>query len=89
MFIGKVVGNIVCSRKDERMTGSKLLIVEMLTAEGKRTGSYQIALDAIGVSGVGDSVYLSKGKEAGLPFRDQTIPTDLSVVGMIDRINLK
>lgn len=89
MFIGTVIGNVVCSRKDERLRGSKLLVVEMLTPDGRKTGNRQIALDGIGVAGQGDFVYMTKGKEAGLPFPDQAVPTELSVVGIIDRINLK
>lgn len=89
MFIGKVVGNIVCSQKDERLTGCKLLIVQMQTPQGRNTDNFQVALDSIGVAGTGDRVYLTKGKEAGLPFPDKTIPTELSVVGIIDKINLE
>lgn len=88
MFIGKVVGSVVCTRKDERLGGIKLLLIQMLTPEGKNKGGLQVALDGIGVSGVGDMVYLAKGKEAALPFRDKTTPTDLAVTGMIDAINL-
>lgn len=89
MFIGMVVGNVVCSKKDERLKSSKLLIVELVTPEGKRTGNYHVAVDGIGVAGTDDFVYLAKGKEAGLPFHDKTIPTELSIVGIIDKINFK
>lgn len=88
MFIGKVIGNVVCTIKDDRLTGVKLLVVQRQTPCGKPTGSLQVALDGIGVSGVGDLVYLTKGKEAALPFSDKTIPTDLAVTGIIDTINL-
>jgi ethanolamine utilization protein EutN len=88
MFIGKVVGNVVCNIKDERLEGIKLLIISLLTPDGKEKGSMQVALDAIGVSGIGDMVYLSKGKEAALPYTDRVVPTDLSVVGIIDTLNL-
>lgn len=89
MFIGKVVGNIVCTRKDEKLEGIKLLLISMQSPDGKDKGGLQVALDGIGVSGIGDHVFLTKGKEAALPFPDKTIPTELSVIGIIDKINLQ
>ena len=89
MFIGTVVGSIVCTHKDEKLEGIKLLLIRMQTPCGKNKGSLQVALDGIGVSGIGDHVFLSKGKEAALPFSDKTIPTELSIVGIIDKINLR
>jgi ethanolamine utilization protein EutN len=89
MYIGKVVGNIVCNQKDERLIGKKLMLVQLQSPDGKNTGVPQVALDGVGVSGIGDMVYLSKGKEAALPFKDKTVPTDLGIVGIIDTINLR
>jgi ethanolamine utilization protein EutN len=88
MFIGKVVGNVVCTMKEDRLAGIKLLLIQMQTPDGKNKGGLQVALDGIGVCGIGDLVYLTKGKEAALPFQNKTVPTDLSVVGIIDTINL-
>ena len=87
MFIGRIVGNVVCTRKDGRLEGIKLLLIQMLTVDGKNKKGLQVALDGIGVSGTGDLVYLTKGKEAALPFPDKTTPTDLAVAGIIDKIN--
>ncbi|MHB8062673.1 MAG: EutN/CcmL family microcompartment protein, partial [Ruminiclostridium sp.] len=81
-------GNVVCNMKDKRLEGIKLLLIQLQTPEGDNKGGLQVALDGIGVSGVGDRVYLTKGKEAGLPFADKTVPADLAVVGIIDAINL-
>lgn len=87
MFIGKIIGNVICTQKDEKLVGTKILVVQLLTPNGKDKGDPQIALDGVGVCGIGDVVYLSKGKEGALPFKDKTTPTDLSVVGIIDKIN--
>lgn len=87
MFIGKVIGNVVCTQKDERLIGIKLMIVQLTDPCMNENGKVQIALDGIGVCGIGDHVYLSKGKEAGLLLRDKSAPTDLSIVGIIDKIN--
>lgn len=88
MYIGRVIGSVVCTREDERLKGIKLLLVQLQLPDGGKKGGPQVALDAVGVSGAGDWVYLTKGKEAALPFPEKTVPTELSVVGVIDKINL-
>ena len=82
MYLGKVVGNVVCSIKDEALVGIPLMLVERVY-----DGSVVVALDAVG-SGPGELVYVCRGKEASFPFYPTEVPTDAGIVGIVDEIDL-
>lgn len=88
LFYGKVIGTVVCTTKDEKLKGKKLLVVQRVNYDGENEGSPIIALDAA-QAGIGDFVMLAKGREASLPFGDMEHPTDASIVGIIDKVNIK
>ncbi|MBF0405855.1 MAG: EutN/CcmL family microcompartment protein [Candidatus Riflebacteria bacterium] len=85
MYLGKVLGNIVCSHKDAQMQGMKLLIVTAIDGTGKPKGKPFVACDSIG-AGAGETVFLCGGGEAALPFIKQRPPSDASILGIIDSI---
>ena len=62
MLKGIVVGNIVSTRKQESLVGSKFLEVEIIE-NGKNTGRYIIAVDSVG-AGIGETVLLTTGSSA-------------------------
>lgn len=88
MFYGRVVGSIVCTIKDEKLKGCKLLVVQKVNYDGEDEGSPIIAVDTVH-AGEGDFVYLTKGKEASLPFGDMEHPIDAGIIGIIDSVNIK
>src|SRR5262245_37094212 len=51
MYLGKVIGNVVCTIKDSSLDGSKLLLVKRLP-----NGPTVVAVDAVG-AGAGETVY--------------------------------
>jgi microcompartment protein CcmK/EutM len=69
MQIAKVVGDVVATRKDENLTGLKLLLLQPLTPEGEPVGRTLVAVDAAG-AGVGERVFFVRGKEASFPLSD-------------------
>lgn len=88
MFYGRVIGTVVCTVKDEQLEGFKLLAVQKVNYDLEDEGSPIVALDTV-QAGIGDFVFLSKGKEASLPFGDLTHPTDATITGIIDRVNIQ
>lgn len=80
MYLGKVVGTVVCSVKDEALVGQKLLIVERLYG-----GGTVVAVDAVG-AGAGETVYVCRGKEASFAFKGTEIPTEATIVGIVDEV---
>jgi microcompartment protein CcmK/EutM len=83
MQLAKVIGDVVMTRKDENLTGIKLLIVQPLNADGQASGRPIVAVDAVG-AGVGEHVFFVRGKEASFPFYPVEPPVDAGIVGIVD-----
>jgi ethanolamine utilization protein EutN len=87
MQIAKVIGDVVVTRKDDNLTGLKLLIIQPLTPEREPAGRALVAVDAVG-AGVGEEVFFVRGKEASFPFYPVEAPVDAGIVGIIDHWNV-
>ena len=83
MQLARVIGDVVVTRKDENLTGIKLLVVQPLTPAGDFTGRTLVAVDAVG-AGVGEDVFFVRGKEASFPFYPVEPPVDAAIVGIVD-----
>ena len=83
MQLGRVIGDIVATRKDAQLEGLKLLLVQPLTADGAVAGRPLVAVDSVG-AGVGEHVFFVRGKEASFPFHPVEAPTDAGIVGIVD-----
>jgi ethanolamine utilization protein EutN len=81
--LARVIGNIVVTRKDETLTGLKLLVVQPLTPDRQPAGRPLVAVDAVG-AGVGEHVFFVRGKEASFPFYPAEPPVDAGIVGIVD-----
>lgn len=86
MVIGKVAGSVWATRKDEHLTGQKLLVINLIK-NGKTTDNQIVATDMTG-AGTDDIVLIARGGCArfSLPFPDA--PVDAAVVGIIDRVEI-
>jgi microcompartment protein CcmK/EutM len=81
--LAKVIGDVVTTRKDENLTGVKLLVLQPIDPEGKPFGRTLVAVDSAG-AGVGEVVFFVRGKEASFPFYPTEVPTDAGIVGIVD-----
>jgi len=78
MLIGKVIGSVVATRKNEKLTGSKFLIIEAIhDCEPKRV----VAIDNVG-AGTGEIVLVTLGSAARACL--DNLPVDAVVVGIVD-----
>ncbi len=87
MILGKVVGTVVSTQKDEGLKGYKLLIVQSVDMEVKLMASYIIAADAIG-AGVDEIVFVVTGSSARLTAKTKNKPVDAAVVGIVDSLEV-
>jgi ethanolamine utilization protein EutN len=87
MYLGRVVGRVWSTVKDRGFAAQRLLLVQPLTPEGKPTGKRLVVTDAVG-AGANELVYWSKGKESSFPFLPDEVPTDMTVVGIVDSLNV-
>lgn len=85
MQLARVIGDVVATRKDESLSGIKLLIVQPMTPDRQPVGRPLVAVDAVG-AGVGEDVFFVRGKEASFPFYPAEPPVDAGIVGIVDEI---
>jgi ethanolamine utilization protein EutN len=89
MLIGRVVGNLVATQKNEKLEGAKLLLVQPLDLEGREKGATVLAIDTLVDAGVGDRVLLvQEGKAAQAVLGRGTAAVDAAVVGVIDTVEI-
>ena len=80
MIIGKVIGSVVSTRKNENLVGSKFMIVEPT----HKTGNGNIvAVDNVG-AGIGEYVLVATGSAARIGCNMNASPVDAAIVGIID-----
>lgn len=82
MLAGKVVGSVVATRKNEKLIGSKFMIVEVIDRM-RATEQQLIAVDNIG-AGIGEYVLVATGSAARIGCNMKDAPVDAAIVGIID-----
>jgi len=83
MLLGKVVGTLVATRKDEKLEGFKLLVIKQLNIENQEMGAYVIAADAV-QAGVGDVVLYATGSSARQTVLTDKKPCDAVLMAVVD-----
>ena len=86
MNLGRVIGNVWATRKTPSLVGKRMLFVQPLSFSGKEVGGKIVALDTVD-SGIGDTVMYVSSTEATIPFKPALIPTDATIVGVVDRVD--
>ena len=84
MLIGKVVGTVVASRKEEKLEGVKLLVLKQVNVEGQVGSGYVIAVDAVG-AGLEEYVLYASGSSARQTVITDKRPVDAVVMAIIDQ----
>jgi len=88
MYLGRVIGCLWASAKNEAMAGHRLLVVQPLTPELQATGRQLVCGDSTG-AGAGELIYWVRGKEASFPFLPTEPPFDTTIVGIVDEVHVK
>ena len=81
MLVGKVVGSVVATRKNERLLGSKFMIVEPI--ENMSENGRIVAVDNVG-AGIGEIVLVALGSAARIGCDMENAPVDAAIVGIVD-----
>ncbi len=85
MLFARVVGNVVCTRKDDKLVGAKLLLVQPVGLDDKPKGNPLVGVDAVG-AGTGELVLLVQGSSARQTARTESTPVDCTIFGIVDTI---
>ena len=88
MIIGRVLGEVVATRKHRSHEGRKILLVQPLALDDSARGEPILALDTVD-AGVGDRVLLAtEGYSAMTAVGRPQSPIDMAVIGVIDTVDL-
>lgn len=88
MKMGRVVGSVVASRKDEKLEGLKLLLVKDLDLDLEFDSGYVVAVDAVG-AGAGEVVLYSTGSSARQTTLTDHKPVDAVIMAIVDEYDVK
>jgi microcompartment protein CcmK/EutM len=85
VIFARVTGNVVCTQKDEKLVGCKLLLVQPVDLAGAPKGNPIVAVDSVG-SGEGELVLLVQGSSARQTSRTQGNPVDAVIFAIVDTV---
>jgi len=85
MTLGRVVGTVVATRKEERLRGFKLQLVAAVDLDMRPTGAFTVAVDAVG-AGVGEIVLTAAGSSARLTEVTRDKPVDAVILAIVDSV---
>jgi ethanolamine utilization protein EutN len=88
MILGRIVGTVVATRKDERLVSNKLMVVRPVDPQGKPDSNYLVAVDTVD-AGVGETVLVVSGSSARMASGLKDCPVDAAIVGIIDTIEVR
>ena len=88
MILARVVGTVVATRKDDRLLGTKLLLVRQVDPRGKDEASYMVAVDTVDAGG-NDKVLIVTGSSARMASGLKDCPVDAAIVGVVDSVEVK
>jgi microcompartment protein CcmK/EutM len=87
MKMGRVIGSVVSTRKDPKLAGLKLLIVENLTLDLEPEGGYVVAVDAVG-AGAREVVLYATGSSARQTEQTRDRPVDAVIMAILDQYDV-
>ncbi len=93
MFLAKVEGSVVATKKDEGMNGRKLLLLRPMLVDDKDPGKFKpgsntiVAVDSVG-AGEGEMVMFCQGSSARLAPGLKECPVDAVIIGIVDSVDV-
>ena len=87
MILGKVIGTVWSTKKDENLVGSKLLIVRQLDLDFQEKSNFLIAIDSVG-AGEGEVVLVASGSSARQTVITKNKPVDAVIMAIVDKLDV-
>jgi len=85
MEFGFITGNVVCTRKDEKISGCKLLLVQPVDDNFKPVSTPLVGIDSVG-AGEGELVLYVKGSSARMTELTDNRPVDCTIMAIVDYV---
>ena len=87
MILGKVIGTVWATRKDEQLRGMKLQLVREIDADGSDKSKVVVAVDSVG-AGVGEIVLFAQGSSARQTELTKNKPVDAVITAIVDTMDV-
>jgi len=87
MYLGEVIGTVVCERKYEGLQGKRFLVVQPVDHRRQPSGPPEVAVDTVSARRH-DLVYLVGSREAALALEPWFVPVDSAIVGIVDSVDV-
>ena len=93
MFLARVEGSVVATKKDASMSGRKLLLLRPQLVDDKDPSRFRhgvntvVAVDSVG-AGIGELVLFCQGSSARLAPNLKEAPVDAVVIGIVDSVDV-
>jgi carbon dioxide concentrating mechanism protein CcmL len=87
LLLGKVIGTVWSTRKDEKLVGAKFLIVKQLDLQNNLKDNFVVAVDSVG-AGVGEVVLYASGSSARQTAQTKNKPIDAVIMAIVDKLDI-
>ena len=87
MILGRVIGTVWSTKKDENLVGAKFLIVRELTLNLKEKERFVVAVDSVG-AGEGEVVLVATGSSSRMTSFTKDKPVDAVIMGIVDKLDV-
>ena len=88
MYLARVRGAVVATRRAEGLAGVRLLWIQPEDAQGRPQGQPQVAADAVSAR-LGERVTVVDGREAALALEESFVPVDAAIVGHVEGVDVR
>ncbi len=87
MKTGIIIGTVVATRKDDRLVGKKLMLIQPVDLNKQPHGEPIVGIDTVG-AGIGEHILYCTGTAARKACDAPDAPIDGAVIGIIDQVDL-
>lgn len=87
MLMGKIVGTVVSTQKDEKLEGLKFHVVKNADFDGNADSGFVVAVDAVG-AGIGEVVLVASGSAARQTDITKDKPVDAVIMAIVDIVEI-
>lgn len=87
MFLGKVIGTIWSTKKDDKLVGAKFLLVRELDIDLNEKERFVVAVDSVG-AGDGEIVLVASGSSSRMTTFTKDKPVDAVIMAIVDKLDI-
>lgn len=88
MHLGRIIGTVVATRKDEKLIGTKLMITQPLNINLEPKSEPLVAVDTVG-AGIGELILYVTGTAARIAAKKMDAPIDAAIVAIVDDLDVR